>query len=33
MQDMNGNRKKQICSMDTEEVGERDTYMCIYVCV
>lgn len=31
MQGVNGNRKKQICSMDTEEIGERD--MCVCVCV
>ena len=31
MRGVNGNRKKQICSMDTEEIGERDT--CVCVCV
>ena len=33
MQGMNGNRKKQMCSVDTQEIGERDTCVCMYVYV
>jgi len=32
-QGMNGNRKKQMCSVDTQEIGERDTCVCMYVYV